>query len=195
MSIAVNQPIVFFPRDVYPYQLDGLVTSVNSNWEVHTYGSTNKQREVDLLVRDVLRWKGKFDIAISERDRKALLAMSQGDTIVPQDIMLYKEGGHFVDHIDRNRPKQGMKHIGTIVLLGGSQHRGGVLKVDVKQVMRCTGKPRACFIPLGAVHSVTPVTSGNRIVITCGVYCRVPVVKKTPHRPHRRPHTIIRRRD
>jgi hypothetical protein len=92
-------------------------------------------------------------------------------------IVVYREGGHFVDHMDTPRPGV----LATVVLIRDDEpFKGGDLVVKYgSQTMKLTGEPSlypkglhstvlkfAAFLP-NLVHEVTPVIEGVR---TCYIY-------------------------
>ena len=82
------------------------------------------------------------------------------------EVLKYGPGSFFAAHADRTR---GDGHIGTLIAVVASEDAvGGELYVDEERVGK--DKPYLVFLPLGRVHSVTPITAGTRYVAKAAVY-------------------------
>ena len=86
------------------------------------------------------------------------------------EVLRYGPGSFFAAHTDRSR---GEGHLGTLVAVVATEDAaGGELHVDTADGDVSVGldKPYLTFIPLGRLHSVTPVTAGSRYVAKAAVY-------------------------
>jgi hypothetical protein len=190
MSATLACPVVVLMSRYFQARLEDL-THHKLMWKPHTYGKVSGKRVVDKTVRDCKVLVGaKWDVAIAENDWKKIRKEFRGGadiTFEKQDILMYTDGGHFSDHIDRNRPKPGRNHIGTLVVIAPMKTKGssgGDLIIDEKEVVRASkSATRFKFIPLGTPHRVTPVAKGERISLTFGVYESSPPPPPPPPPP------------
>jgi hypothetical protein len=82
------------------------------------------------------------------------------------ELLKYRQGSFFAAHVDRLR---GPGHLGTLVVVVATADAiGGELCLDDVPFGKDT--PYLAFIPLGRMHSVTPVTAGTRYVAKAAVY-------------------------
>lgn len=86
---------------------------------------------------------------------------------VPYKLNVYGKGGFFKSHVD-SPTEPGM--IGTVVVALPSEHEGGELIVDKKEIS-FSSKSKESLIQYAAFfsdlpHEIKPVTSGFRITIT-----------------------------
>lgn len=70
-----------------------------------------------------------------------------------------------------NIARSGDRCLGTLMVMAGTQDLcgGDVLNVTGHTVWMGP-QPVLVFIPLGAVHEVTPITTGTRVVLTASVH-------------------------
>jgi hypothetical protein len=165
-----------------------IVGHVYGEWKPCDVGNMgNSMRIVDSTLRNCV----KADISpwiTSANEHHWVCRLLQQDRIVLEsvtfanhEVLKYERNGMFKTHIDRDR---GNHHLGTLLVVAGSNDlRGGVLQDGTGTDLPISGEvkskdivaddaapPYAVFIPLGAAHAVTEITSGTRVVLKASVH-------------------------
>jgi hypothetical protein len=146
------------------------------NWIQHTYQDEHDNRAPDENVRQCFCYEHNFEVSLAESDIKdnlRALGLPHDVILVKQELLMYVPGGHFDEHVDRERPLDGLVHLGTLVIAVGSDDAcGGGLEVNGEIVLptKSVEHGAAYYIPLDIPHRVRALTGGNRVVIKFGVY-------------------------
>lgn len=144
----------------------------DDEWERSDVGHIDGTRSINVEERDSFIWTKRAAAIWPPYDEKMILKQ-MGITeysLVDMEVLKYERGSLFKEHIDRTRYDN---HVGTLLLIGYSEDAvGGDLVVKDTSVVHKTSNVEQwfmTFVPLGTVHSVTPLLHGTRYVIKFSV--------------------------